>query len=135
MFDSMTTPGPRQRETQSQTAKRGWQTQPPPPPAAAAFLGLSHRQQTHLALALAGSDPLLPPTPRFTFCGWPSPLKSAVSLKTATGGACGTSLNMDMAQVEEDAPGAGGGDGERVLPVTGKEIASRLGKVHLQYAR
>lgn len=103
MFGSMTAPGPRRRETQSQEAKGGQQTQPP----TAAFLGLSHRQQTRLALALAGSDPLsfsfflsffLPPTPRLTFCGWLSSLKSAVSLKTATGGACGTSLNTDMAR-------------------------------------
>lgn len=42
-------------------------------------------------------------------------------MKTATGGACGTSLNMDMAQSQADDPGAGGGDGERVLPETGRE--------------
>lgn len=61
----------------------------------------------------------LPPTPRFTFWGWPSSLKSAVSLNTATGGACGTSLKMDMieAAVEEDpgaaAVGGGGGGGDQ----------------------
>lgn len=37
-----------------------------------------------------------PPTPRFTFWGNWSLVKSCVSLKTATGAAWGTSLNTDM---------------------------------------
>lgn len=37
-----------------------------------------------------------PPTPRFTLLGFWSSRKSAVSLNTATGAACGTSPNIDM---------------------------------------
>lgn len=46
-----------------------------------------------------------PPTPRFTLLGHWSLLKSCVSLKTATGAACGTSANTDMAVVKEKSRG------------------------------
>lgn len=44
-----------------------------------------------------------PPTPRFTLWGLGSSRKSAVSLKTATGAARGTSLNIDDMLGLEDA--------------------------------